>query len=317
MAGVYARYEPITIAGGGGGGGGGIVSINGDTTAAQVIAGGTGISVATASGTTTITATGSGEANTALSNLSAVAVNASLVPGTGGAVDLGTSSHYWNQLYVSQIHSNSGGGNILMHAGLITDASNDNSIDFLNRLLVDVAGDTAINWANRTLYDASVGSQLSWSTSGVFLNQLTANTALALSGSKTITSSTTTSTELGYVHGVTSSIQTQLNALAPSEHNAGNSSTALTVNFANGAAQVVTMTANCTFTFSNGVAGGAYVVRLVQGGSGSYTVTWPSSVVWPGGSAPTLSTTVGYVDLINFYYDGTYYRGSFALGYTT
>jgi hypothetical protein len=43
-----------------GGGGGGISSINGDTTSAQVIAGGTGISVSTTSGTTTITATGSG-----------------------------------------------------------------------------------------------------------------------------------------------------------------------------------------------------------------------------------------------------------------
>lgn len=44
----------------GGGGGSGIKSINGDTTSAQVIAAGTGISVSSSSGTTTITNTSSG-----------------------------------------------------------------------------------------------------------------------------------------------------------------------------------------------------------------------------------------------------------------
>jgi hypothetical protein len=43
-----------------GGGSGGIASINGDTTAAQLITGGTGISVSTSGGDTVITATGSG-----------------------------------------------------------------------------------------------------------------------------------------------------------------------------------------------------------------------------------------------------------------
>jgi len=45
---------------------------------------------------------------------------------------------------------------------------------------------------------------------------LTASTALASDANKGIVSSTTTATELGYVHNVTSAIQTQLNALFPS-----------------------------------------------------------------------------------------------------
>ena len=44
---------------------------------------------------------------------------------------------------------------------------------------------------------------------------LTANTVVYANGNKTLSSSPTTATELGYVHGVTSAIQTQLNALAP------------------------------------------------------------------------------------------------------
>jgi len=41
-------------------------------------------------------------------------------------------------------------------------------------------------------------------------------------------------------------------------------------------------------------------MSLAQGGDGSYLVTWPSTVKWPGGSAPTLSTTVGAVDVFDF-----------------
>jgi hypothetical protein len=99
------------------------------------------------------------------------------------------------------------------------------------------------------------------------------------------------------------------------EYDAGNSSTAITVNFSNGPAQKVTLTGNATFTLSNPASGGAYVIKLVQDGTGSRTVTWPAAVKWPSGTAPTLSTTATKIDLINLYYDGTSYYGSSALGY--
>jgi hypothetical protein len=37
---------------------------------------------------------------------------------------------------------------------------------------------------------------------------------------------------------------------------------------------------------------------LTQGGSGGYTITWPSSVSWGSAGTPTLSTTVGQTDVI-------------------
>ncbi len=70
-----------------------------------------------------------------------------------------------------------------------------------------------------------------------------------------------------------------------------------------------TLTDNETLTFSNPIAGGVYVLEITQGGSGSYTITWPT-VTWPGGVAPTLSTGVGDVDVITFLYT-TAYRGNF------
>ena len=69
------------------------------------------------------------------------------------------------------------------------------------------------------------------------------------------------------------------------------------------------------FTFRNGRAGGTYVLILKQDGSGSRTVSWPSAVVWQGGVAPTLTTTVSKVDVAYFVYDGTVYYGSIGQNY--
>ena len=68
-----------------------------------------------------------------------------------------------------------------------------------------------------------------------------------------------------------------------------------------------TLNANCTFTFSGATSGtvAEMVLELTQDGTGSRTVTWPGSVIWPGGSAPTLSTAAGATDLLMFFsHDG-------------
>lgn len=106
-------------------------------------------------------------------------------------------------------------------------------------------------------------------------------------------------------------IEAQLDKNFVKEHDAGNSGAALTVDWGNGDTQKVTMTGNCTFTFSNGKAGHWYALRLVQDGTGSRTATWPAAVKWPGGTAPTLTTTASREDVLLFYcVDGTNYRGA-------
>lgn len=79
---------------------------------------------------------------------------------------------------------------------------------------------------------------------------------------------------------------------------AANSSTAYTINMANGNVFTITLTGNATFSMSNVPATGcaSLTIILVQG-SGPYTVTWPTSFIWPGGTAPTLTTTNGHVDV--------------------
>jgi hypothetical protein len=50
--------------------------------------------------------------------------------------------------------------------------------------------------------------------------------------------------------------------------------------------------------------------------SAGNSITWPSSVKWPGGTAPTLSTGINDVDIISFYFDGTNYYGVASLDFS-
>jgi hypothetical protein len=77
----------------------------------------------------------------------------------------------------------------------------------------------------------------------------------------------------------------------------------ITVNWQNGNVQSVTLTGNPTITFSNGQDGGRYILIVEQDGTGSRTVTW-SNANWPGGTAPTLTTTASKWDYITFIYNG-------------
>jgi len=86
-------------------------------------------------------------------------------------------------------------------------------------------------------------------------------------------------------------------------HDNGNSGTSKTIDWTNGNHQRLTLTGNCTLTFSNGLTGGAYLLELVQDATGTRTVTWPAAVIWPGAVAPTLTTTASRADVVTFYYD--------------
>ncbi len=96
----------------------------------------------------------------------------------------------------------------------------------------------------------------------------------------------------------------------------GNSGTAKTIDWNGGNEHRVVMTGNCTFTFSNPVDGGRYVLALYTG-AGGFTATWPASVLWAGGSAPTLSTTAAHTDIFTFIYVAATgkYHGAYSQDY--
>jgi hypothetical protein len=89
-----------------------------------------------------------------------------------------------------------------------------------------------------------------------------------------------------------------------------NSSTAITLNItANGTVQVITLTGTATITMPTAVAGKSFVLFLKQDATGSRTVTW-STVNWPGGTAPTITSTASKMDIYSFFSDGTYWYGT-------
>ena len=82
------------------------------------------------------------------------------------------------------------------------------------------------------------------------------------------------------------------------------SSNATTVDCEAGNAFSHTLTENTTFTFSNPPASGtaySFSIEIIQDASASgFTVTWPSSVDWPSGAAPTLTATASAKDVFVF-----------------
>lgn len=63
----------------------------------------------------------------------------------------------------------------------------------------------------------------------------------------------------------------------------------------NGNVHTGTLNADCTFTLTSPASGAACVLELyiTQDGTGGWDITWPASVVWQGGSMPTIDTTAG------------------------
>jgi hypothetical protein len=162
---------------------------------------------------------------------------------------------------------------------------------------VDNDGNTLLTGA---IYWNSTSSTL-WVWSGSVWTQatLTAGSFATLAGTETLTNKTI---EAGtFTNGYTEETVT------------ANTSTAYTIDLANGTVQILTLTGNCTYTFPTPVAGKSFILVQKQDGTGSRTVTWPASVDWPGATAPTLTATASKADKFVFTaIDGSNWLGSVA-----
>lgn len=67
----------------------------------------------------------------------------------------------------------------------------------------------------------------------------------------------------------------------------------------------LTLQLSTTLTFNNGADGERYYLHVKQDATGGRTITWPASVRWRGGSAPTLTATANARDVVCFMYDAT------------
>lgn len=74
---------------------------------------------------------------------------------------------------------------------------------------------------------------------------------------------------------------------------------------------------NETFTFTDPTLPGTFILKLTQDSLGSRTATFPATVKWIDGTAPTLTTTATTgTDIITLYFDGTNYYCVQALNFS-
>ena len=71
-----------------------------------------------------------------------------------------------------------------------------------------------------------------------------------------------------------------------------------------------------TFTFTAPANPGNFMLMLKQDGTGGRTATFPATVMWSGGVAPTLTTDADALDACSFYWNGTNYIGQCALDFS-
>ena len=170
-------------------------------------------------------------------------------------------------------------------------------------------GNTAIQLGNTvtTLNNMTLANVTISSAGTAFPNNLLANSSVTLGNTSVSLGSTATS--LGNLTianvTVTNYIET-LNAI-------GNSSTTQTLSLVTGTVQTCTLTGNCTFTMPTAVAGKSFIL-ILSTGAGSFTATF-TSVKWPSGTAPTITTTASRWDILTFVSDGTNWYGNFAQAY--
>lgn len=127
-----------------------------------------------------------------------------------------------------------------------------------------------------------------------------------------------------YAGGSTDTMTTTTNLMANAtvtfdlEYVNGNSGASKAITWANGNKQSIVLTGapDCTVTFVNPAGPCHVTLKVTQGAGGSKTATWSGNFKWQDATPPTLSTVAGAIDIIVFYFDGTYYYGVGALNFS-
>ena len=198
--------------------------------------------------------------------------------------------------------------------------------------ITDVRGTTTANATTtingsgtRFLIDFGIGDRISLSSAaGTYATitaiatdiSLTVDTVLGDGSSQTINKKASIARFENAAGAISYIIDdTGLNKFKSTAHDiydAGNSGATKTIDWNNGSVQKVTMTDNCTFTFSNPVAGKYYKLYLIQDAGGTNTHTWTGgglSIVWDSGSEPVWVTTGDAVNIAMFDYYESVWRG--------
>lgn len=150
------------------------------------------------------------KANQDLSNLASTAVNTNILPNSSDTYNLGEQAHKWLDAYITNIRDNNANQVLFSDDSnrYLYDRTGSKSLDFADPALarfmngLDVTGQISAN-------TGSITNNLN--TAGITVSGQTPSTVPYLDSGANLVSSSITPTQLSYLSGVTSSIQTQLN----------------------------------------------------------------------------------------------------------
>lgn len=152
-------------------------------------------------------------ATISLNNLASTAVNADIIPGSAGTISLGSGALPWQFGFFNAVKGSTSSSFIdLTNGQLRSNSGGALSVDYVNRNLVDSSAVISIDYQGRNYKDPTGTTQFHIANAGVNFPLLTASNVPIINASNILVSSTTSSAELAFVHGVTSNIQTQINA---------------------------------------------------------------------------------------------------------
>jgi hypothetical protein len=154
----------------------------------------------------------------------------------------------------------------------------------------------SITFSDATTQTTAFTTPVSIANGGTGQTTLAGASIVTYTGTETLTNKTLTNPT------ITNYVETPYSA---------NSSTAITLALTNGTVQIITLTGNATITMPTAVSGKSFTLLLKQDATGSRTVTW-STVSWPSGTAPTITSTASKMDKYVFISDGTSWFGSTA-----
>lgn len=166
-----------------------------------------------------------------------------------------------------------------------------------------------------SIIDGNGNEYIKFAQTSIAVNELTVTNAATSTAPQLSASGGDTNIDLKLAGKGSGTIAPQSHVSATSkniyftEYDNGNSGTSKTVDWAaNGHKQKITMTGDCTFTFTAPAGPCNLLMKMIQDGAGSRVPTWPGTVKWPGGTKPVHSGA-SKTDIVSFYYDGTNYYG--------